>query len=69
MKEINIYKVKVIEVPEDIELASVVRNIEVAAYDMKQVINTLTDGCNPFCKKQDIKSIEFDKTVYTYNFI
>ena len=69
MKEINIYKVKIIEVPEDLELASVVRNIEVAAYDIKQVINTLTNGCNPFCKEQDIKSIEFDKTVYTYNFI
>ena len=69
MKEINIYKVKVIEVPEDLELASVVRNIEVAANNIIQVISNLTDGDNPFCKERDIKAIEFDKTIYTCKYL
>lgn len=69
MKEINIYKVKIIEVPEDLELVPVIRNVEVAANNIIQVINTLTEGDNPFCKKQDIKSIELDKTIYSYKYL
>lgn len=69
MKEINIYKVKVIEVPEDIELESVVKIIEVAANDIMGVVNTLTEGENSFCKEHDIKSIELDKTIYAYKYL
>lgn len=69
MKEINIYKVKIIEVPEDLELESVVRTIEVAANYIIQVVDTLTEGDNPFCKEQDIKSIELDKTIYASKYL
>ena len=69
MKEINIYKVKIIESSEDLELPSVIRNIEVAANNMIQVISDLTDGDNPFCKERDIKAIEFDKTIYACKYL
>lgn len=69
MKEVNIYNVTITEVPEDIELEPCIRYVTIVADDIREVINTLTDVTNPFCKEEDITSITLDKKVYCYKYL
>lgn len=69
MKEVNIYKVVVTEQPEDPTLNPCIREVFVAANNILEVVNTLTDATNPFCKEEDITSITYDKTVYRYKYL